>query len=33
MIRVSSRVIGGPSDVEGGEPEEVERVRVDEDED
>src|ERR1700761_3499769 len=33
MIRVSSRVIGGPSDVEDEEPEAVESVRVDEDED
>ena len=33
MIRVSSRVIGKPSDVEDEEPEAVERVREDEDED
>ena len=33
MIRVSSRVIGRPSDVEDDEPEAVESVRVDEDED
>lgn len=33
MIRASSRVIGGPSDVEDEEPEAVERVRVDEDDD
>ena len=33
MTRTSSRVIGGPSDVEDEEPEAVERVRVDEDDD